>query len=236
MDISHASGRTTLVRAAILLALILGVLFISLSARAHAAQFQTCATLKGKHLVSDSRAMVVMQLINKERTEGMIERVAYVCASSKGRAWRVGSVSEGGGEAPGIKVVTGAGEWVALRYEWVNGEAFSESESAVNATNGKHFQYWSFGGGMGTYVGGSLEAVKLDSQGRLALITGVEGKPMVEGEFGPTVVRKVIGVEPGGKRMVLDSALTASIPTSSLELIGGFVHWTDGGLARSAQP
>jgi hypothetical protein len=67
----------------------------------------------------------------------------------------------------------------------VIGEEFTSSESAVNAINGKHFQYWRFGGGYGSYEGNSLEAVKLNSNGQLALITGVEGKPKFEGELGP---------------------------------------------------
>ncbi len=219
-----------------LLALIAGVVLASVGASADAASFQTCATLKGKHLKTGGRAVVVTQLLNKESERNGIERVAYVCASPHARAWRVGSVMSGPPETPTIAVVTGAGEWVALLYQSAIGEGFSSSESAVNAVTGKHFQYWSLSGGMGSYFGNSIEAVKLDSQGRLALITGVEGKPAVEGEIGPTVTRKVLGVEPNGKRQVLDTAPTASIPTSSLRLVGGVVHWTNAGVEHTAAP
>jgi hypothetical protein len=51
---------------------------------------------------------------------------------------------------------------------------------------------------------------------------------------GPIVTRQVIGVEPNGKRKVIDSAPTASIPTSSLKLVGSIVPWTDGDMERSA--
>jgi hypothetical protein len=128
----------------------------------------------------------------------------------------------------------GAGNWVALRYEGVIGNGFSDSERAINAANGKSFRYWSAGGGEGSYFGSSLEAVKLNARGQLALITGVEGKPQLEGEPGPTVTRKVIGVESTGMRRVLDTAPTASIPTSSLKLVGSTASWSDGGDERSA--
>lgn len=221
----------------LLLAVVLSgaVLFCSLVVGADAARQSTCATLEGKHLVvSGGHASVVTQLINRESERSGIERVAYICASPSGHAWRVGSVGSPGPEVPRIEVVTGAGEWVVLRFEYVIGEGFGGSESAANALTGKHFQFWRASGGMGSFEGDSLEAVKLDRQGRLALITGVEGKPNNEGEVGPTVTRKVIGVTSSGKRQVLDSAPTANIPTSSLQLIGGVVHWTDDGSALSS--
>jgi hypothetical protein len=205
----------------------------SLLASAGAAQQNTCATLKGKHLaVKGARATIVTQLINRESERSGIERVAYVCASPHARAWRVGSASE----ESSIRLVTGAGEWVVLRFESVEGLGGSESESAANALTGKHFQFWRRAGGEGSYSGDMLEAVKLDSQGRLALITGVTGAAPPEQEVGPTVTRKVIGVASSGRRQLLDTAPTASIPTSSLKLVGGIVHWTDAGVARTAAP
>jgi hypothetical protein len=216
----------------------LGAVLVSASlvAGAGAAQQKTCATLKGKHLAArGGRATVVTQLINRESERSGIERVAYVCASPRGRAWPAGSVSAPI-EPPGIAVVAGAGEWVVLRFESETGEAFGESESAANALTGKHFQFWSIGGGMGSFDGSPLEVVQLDAQGRLALILGVEGTPTNEGEQGPIVKRKVVGVEANGKRKLLDTAPTASIPTSSLKLVGGVVHWTDAGVERTAAP
>jgi hypothetical protein len=205
-----------------------------LSPGAGAASRRTCAQLKGKHLKSAGHAAVVTQLLNKVQTEGRVERVAYVCASPSGRAWPAGSeVSTEPENPPKITVVTGAGSWVALRYEGVIGNGFGQSESAINSANGRSFRYWLGGGGEGSYFGSSLEAVVLNARGQLALITGVEGKPQVEGEPGPTVTRKVIGVESNGKRTVLDTAPTASIPTSSLKLVGSTARWSDGGLERS---
>lgn len=67
--------------------------------------------------------------------------------------------------------MTGADSWVALRYEGVIGNGFSDSESAINST---------------------------------------------------------------GKRTVLDTAPTASIPTSSLKLVGSTVRWSAGGAEQSA--
>lgn len=209
------------------------LLSASLVTSAGAAQQKTCATLKGKHLAAKGgRASVVTELINRESERSGIERVAYVCASPHARAWRVGSASE----ESSISVVTGAGEWVVLRFESVEGLGGSESESAANALIGKHFQFWRRAGGEGSYSGDVLEAVKLDSQGRLALITGVTGAAPPEQEVGPTVTRKVIGVASSGKRTLLDTASTASIPTSSLQLLGGVVHWTNAGVKRTAAP
>jgi hypothetical protein len=198
-----------------------------------AARPKTCAQLKGKHLAArGGRATVVTQLINRESERSGIERVAYVCASPHARAWLVGSASE----ESSISVVTGAGDWVVLRLESVEGLGGSESESAANALTGKHFQFWRRAGGEGSYSGDVLEAVKLDSQGRLALITGVPGAAPPEQEVGPTVTRKVIGVASSGQRKLLDTAPTASIPTPSLKLVGGVVHWTDAGVERTAAP
>jgi hypothetical protein len=144
----------------------------------------------------------------------------------------VGSASE----ESSISVVIGAGEWVALRFNSVEGLGESESESAADALSGKHFEFWRRSGGEGSYSSDVLEAVKLDSQGRLALITGVAGAASPEQEVGSTVTRKVIGVASSGRRKLLDTAPTASVPTSSLQLFGGVVHWTDAGVERTAAP
>jgi hypothetical protein len=141
-------------------------------------------------------------------------------------------------EEASISVATGAGEWVALRVEFTLGigESESESELAANAGNGKYFEFWRRAGAEGSYSGDLLEAEKLDSQARLALITGVTGSPPPQQEVGPTVTRKVIGVASSGRRTALDAAPTASVATPSLQLLGGVVHWTDAGVERTAAP
>ncbi|HTZ87875.1 MAG TPA: hypothetical protein VMB05_14505 [Solirubrobacteraceae bacterium] len=217
------------------LAIILALALLPTAASA-AAPKKTCAQLKGKHLKSGGRAVVVTRVINREAERSGIERVAYVCTSARSRAWPAGSILSEEGEPPGISVIAGAGNWVVLRYQSTFGLGFSERDSAVNAANGKRFAFWQLSGGPTNVDGDLLEATKLDSQGRLALILGTEGKPQHEGEHGPTVTRKVVGVTPNGERTVLDAAPTASIPTSSLQLVGGIVHWTDGGTERSAAP
>lgn len=241
MDTHGTHGRVQFARAtriltvSLLLALSAVLAASPLGSTAGAASQPTCAQLKGKHLRSGSHAVVVTQLLDKVQTEGRVERVAYVCASPNGHAWRAGSeISTETENPPKIVVVTSTGSWVALRYEGVIGNGFSESESAIDSVNGKSFRYWRAGGGEGSYFGSQLEAVILNAHGQLALITGVEGKPHEEGEPGPTVTRKVIGVEANGKRTVLDTAPTASIPTSSLKLVGGTVGWSDSGVEHSA--
>lgn len=233
MSARGTSARPIVRRLALVPAAALALALALPATGAGAAPQKTCAKLKGKHLsAKGGRATVVTQLLNRESERSGIERVAYVCASAHARAWRVGSASE----ESSISVVTGAGEWVVLRFDSVEGLGESESESAADALNGKHFEFWRRSGGEGSYSGDVLEAVKLDSQGRVVLITGVAGAAPPEQEVGSTVTRKVIGVEPNGKRKLLDTAPTASIPTSSLQLLAGVVHWTDAGVERTAAP
>src|SRR5882724_11965116 len=100
---AHAPRVTT-----VPLLLALGALLAAgpLSPAAGAASRRTCAQLRGKHLKSAGHAVVVTQLLNKVQTEGRVERVAYVCASSNGRAWPAGSeVSTETENPPKITVV-----------------------------------------------------------------------------------------------------------------------------------
>jgi hypothetical protein len=202
-------------------------------AGAVAAPQPTCAMLKGKRLAAiGGRATVVTQVVERESQREGIQRLTYVCASPHGHAWRVSTAPD----ESSISVVAGAGEWVVLRVEFTLGIGESRSEFAANAANGKHFEFWRRAGAEGSYSGDLLEAVKLDSQGRLALITGVTGTPPPGQEVGPTATRKVIGVASSGQRKLLDTAAKTNILTSSLQLLGGVVHWTDAGVERTAAP
>jgi hypothetical protein len=183
---------------------------------------------------------VIVQSVNEEQIDGQRARIAYVCASPSGRAWRAGeAVSSDPGNPYRVRVVAGAGEWVALRFESVIGEGESVEERAINAATGRSVHYWSAGGGMGTGSGGTIERVLLDSRGRLAFVLGLDAPIKsgsgTEGEGEQLLTREIVGVGTTGKRKVLDSAPHAQIPAQSLMLVGGTVRWTDAGVARSAK-
>ena len=186
---------------------------------------RTCAALKGKRLNGKGSVRVVVQ---EKEFEGMLEQVAYVCATPKGRAWLVDSPA--GLEEAQVSVKASAGNWVAFGIVSAIGIGYAETGKAINAKTGKSFRYWSFAGGPGPEEPREdLEAVQLNALGQLAYAVGVATKQS-EG----LTTRKIVGVEPTGKRQTLDSAPLAQIEPSSLKLRGSTVEWTNAGIARSA--
>jgi hypothetical protein len=186
---------------------------------------RTCATLKGKRLKGKGTVRVVVQ---EKEIEGMQEQIAYVCATPKGRAWPVDSPA--GLEEAQVSVKASAGNWIAFDIGSAIGIGYAETGKAINARTGKSFRYWSFAGGPGPEEPrDDLEAVQLNARGQLAYAVGVAAKQS-EG----LTTRKIIGVEPTGKRETLDSAPLAQIEPSSLKLRGSTVEWTNAGVARSA--
>jgi len=197
----------------------------TLGAATASAAPRSCATLKGKRLNGKGSVRVVVQ---EKQLEGMPEQIAYVCATPKGRAWLVDSPA--GLEEAEVSVKASAGDWVALTVSSAIGIGSTETGKAVNAKTGKSFRYWSFAGGPGPEEPSEvLEAVELNARGQLAYAVGIAPKQS-EG----LTTRKVIGVEPTGKRQTLDSAPFAQIEPSSLKLRGSTIEWTDAGVARSA--
>jgi hypothetical protein len=197
----------------------------ALGAATASAAPRSCATLKGKRLKGKGSVRVVVQ---EKELEGMLEQIAYVCATPKGRAWLVDSPA--GLEEAQVSVKAAAGNWVAFTIVSSVGIGYGETGKAINAKTGKSFRYWSFAGGPGPEEASEqLEAVQINARGQLACAVGVAPTPK-EG----LVSRKVFGVEPTGERKLLDSATIAAIPPSSLKLSGSTVQWTDSGVARSA--
>ena len=201
------------------------VLCCTLGAATASAAPRSCATLKGKRLNGKGSVRVVVQ---EKEIEGMLEQIAYVCATPKGRAWLVDSPA--GLEEAQVSVKASAGNWVAFDIGSAIGIGYAEMGKAINAKTGKSFRYWSFAGGPGPEEPREdLEAVQLNARGQLAYAVGVAAKQS-EG----LTTRKIIGVESTGKRQTLDSAPLAQIEPSSLKLRGSTVEWTDAGVARSA--
>jgi hypothetical protein len=201
------------------------VLCCALGTAAASAAPRSCATLKGKRLNGKGSVRVVVQ---EKQLEGMPEQIAYVCATPKGRAWLVDSPV--GLEEAQVSVKASAGNWVAFDIGSAIGIGYAETGKAINAKTGKSFRYWSFAGGPGPEEPREdLEAIELNARGQLAYAVGVAAKQS-EG----LTTRKIVGVEPTGKRQTLDSAPLAQIEPSSLKLRGSAVEWTDAGVARSA--
>jgi hypothetical protein len=197
----------------------------ALGATTASATSRSCATLKGERLNGKGSVRVVVQ---EKEIEGMQEQIAYVCATPKGRAWPVDSPA--GLEEAQVRVEASAGNWVAFDIGSAIGIGYAETGKAINAKTGKSFRYWSFAGGPGPEEPREdLEAVQLNARGQLAYAVGVAAKQS-EG----LTTRKIIGVEPTGKRQTLDSAPLAQIEPSSLKLRGSTIEWTDAGVARSA--
>ena len=186
---------------------------------------RTCATLKGKRLKGKGSVRVVVQ---EKEIEGMLEQIAYVCATPKGRAWLVDGPA--GLEEAQVSVKASAGNWVAFDIGSAIGIGYAETGKAINAKTGKSFRYWRFAGGPGPEEPREvLEAVQLNARGQLAYAVGVATKQS-EG----LVTREIVGVEPTGKPQTLDSAPLVQIEPSSLKLRGSTVEWIDAGVARSA--
>jgi hypothetical protein len=204
---------------------VVAALCCELGAATASAAPRSCATLKGKRLNGKGSVRVVVQ---EKEVEGMPEQIAYVCATPKGRAWPVDSPA--GLEEAQVSLKASAGDWVAFAIVSAIGIGYSETGKAINAKTGKSFRYWSFAGGPAPEEPSEvLEAVQINARGQLACAVGVAAK-LAEG----LVTRKILGVEPTGKRQTLDSAPLAQIERSSLKLRGSTVEWTDAGVARSA--
>jgi hypothetical protein len=204
---------------------VIAALCCALGAATASAAPRSCATLKGKRLNGKGSVRVVVQ---EKELEGMPEQIAYVCATLKGRAWAVDSPV--GLEEAQVSVKASAGNWVAFAIVSAVGIGYAETGKAINAKTGKSFRYWSFAGGPGPEgASEQIEAVQINARGQLSYAVGVAAKQS-EG----LTTRKIIGVEPMGKRQTLDSAPLAQIEPSSLKLRGSTVEWTDAGVARSA--
>jgi hypothetical protein len=196
---------------------------------ADAAPRKSCAALKGKRLKGKGRVRVVVQ---QKKIEGELEPVAYVCGSPNGRAWPVspGDPVNEGLEFAQISLATSAGNWVAVRLLGSVGIGYAEVGKAINARTGESFSYWRVAGGPGPEAESQeIEHLQLNERGQLAYAVGIAVKPEER-----LVTRRIVAVESGGKRRVLDSAPAEQIPSSSLKLSGSTVQWTDAGVARSA--
>jgi hypothetical protein len=152
-----------------------------------------------------------------------------VCVPPNGRVRLAGSAYDATIQGLySIKVIALAGTWVALDFTSVIDFHGSEvTDEVFDAKSGRSFSFFDaaipegqgFEGIPPTAVLGSFA---LNRFGQLALAQIEEGKC------------RIVGIEPSGRRRVLDSASEAQIPPSSLKLHGHTVQWVDAGITHSA--
>jgi hypothetical protein len=186
---------------------------------------KTCATLRGKRLLSTHAIKVVEQT-----TEA--RGVVYSCVPPRGRVHLLGWASDDTHiSAYEVTVLARAGMWLALDFRnQIGSHTFEEIGKACQAATGHCYRFFAEG-----FPEPSLEAEV--PQLRFSL----EG--VVINEFGQLAMAlanydtvQIVGFDSGGARLLLDSGPTAQIPPASLRLEGHTVSWLDGGTLRSAAP
>jgi hypothetical protein len=152
-----------------------------------------------------------------------------VCVPPNGRVRLAGSAYDATIQGLySIKVIALAGTWVALEFTSVidfhGSEIFDE---VFDAKSGRSYRFFEeavpegpgFEGIPATAVLGSFA---LNRFGQLALAQSEEGKC------------RIVGIEPSGRRRVLDSGPASQLPPASLQLKGHTVQWVDAGITHSA--
>ena len=189
------------------------------------ASSQTCATLRGKRLLSSHTIKLVE---HTEETRGVV----YACARPRGRVHLLGVASDDtGSSAYDVTLLGLAGMWVALDFRnHIGAHTFEEIAKACQVASGRCYRFYAEG-----FPEPSLEAevpqlrysverVVINKFGQLALaLANFE-----------TV--QIFGFGSGGARRLLDSGPQAQIPSASLRLEGHTVRWLDAGAARSSAP
>ncbi len=189
------------------------------------ASSQTCATLRGKRLLS-SRALKVVE--HTEEARGAV----YSCLRPHGRVHLLGVASDDtSSSAYQVQVLGLAGMWLALDFRnQIGSHTFEEIGKACQAASGRCYRFFAEG-----FPEPSLEAEV--PQLRFSL------QRVVINRFGQLALAlanydsvQIVGFGSGGARRLLDSGPQALIPPASLRLEGHTVRWLDGGAPRSAAP
>lgn len=152
-----------------------------------------------------------------------------VCVPPNGRVRLAGSAYDATIQGLySIKVIALAGTWVALEFTSVIDFHGSEiSDEVFDAKSGRSYRFFEAAVPEGpgfedipaTAVLGSFV---LNRFGQLALALTNEGKA------------QIVGIEPSGRRRVLDSGPASQLPPASLQLKGHTVQWVDAGITHSA--
>jgi len=189
------------------------------------ASTQTCATLRGKRLLSSHTIKLVE---HPEEARGVV----YACVRPRGRVHLLGVASDDtSSSAYEVTVLGLAGMWLALDFRnQIGSHTFEEIGKACQAASGRCYRFFAEG-----FPEPSLEAevpqlryslqrVAVNKFGQLAL--ALANYDTVQ----------IVGFGSGGVRRLLDSGPQAQIPSASLRLDGHTVRWLDAGAPRSAAP
>lgn len=189
------------------------------------ASSQTCATLRGKRLLS-SRAVKVVE--HTEEARGVV----YSCARPRGRVHLLGVASDDTiSSAYQVTVLELAGMWVALDFRnQIGFHSFEEIGKACQAASGRCYRFFVEG-----FPEPSLEAEvpQLRFSLQRVVINKLGQLAMALANY-DTV--QIVGFGSGGVQRLLDSGPAAQIPSASLRLEGHTVRWLDAGAPRSAAP
>jgi hypothetical protein len=189
------------------------------------ASSQTCATLRGKRLLSGHAIKLVEHA-------GEARGAVYACVPPAGRVHLLGVASDDtNSSAYQVTVLAHAGKWLALGFRnQIGFHTYEEIDKACQAASGRCYRFFAEG-----FPEPSLEAEV--PQLRFSL------ERVVINEFGQLALAlanydtvQIVGFGSGGGRLLLDSGSPAQIPSASLQLEGHTVRWLDAGAARSASP
>lgn len=184
---------------------------------------QRCASLKGKPLVSD-RSVKVVERGNESKA------FVFACVPPNGRVRLAGSAYDATVTGSySVQIAATAGTWVVLDVSnTIDFHGSEEVEKAFDARSGASYRVYEASNPQGPGFeeipsdSASLERLLLNRFGQLALVLSEGGNS------------QIVGVEPNGRRRVLDSAPSAQLPSAALKLDGHTVEWMKAGSARSA--
>jgi hypothetical protein len=189
------------------------------------ASSRTCATLRGKHLLSSPAIKLV------EHTEEA-RGVVYACVRPRGRVHLLGVASDDTiSSAYGVTVLAHAGKWLALDFRnQIGAHSFEEIGKACQAASGRCYRFFAEGGPEPSLEAEVpqlrfwLQRTVINNSGQLAL--ALANYDTVQ----------IVGFGSGGARRLLDSGPQTQIPSASLQLEGHTVRWLDAGALRSTAP
>lgn len=206
--------------AVVLASVVIGALFPVVTANAKG--MPSCGRLRGRRLVTSRTLKVV------EQGDERFGRV-YACVPPRGRVRLVGTAhDETGASLYSVSVIATVGMWMALDFHnQVDPQISEDVDKAFDAGNGRSYRFFEEGipegpALEGTGAGVELARTVLNRYGQLGLA-------LVDAHR-----CRIVGVEPSGRRRLLDSGPPTQIPPGSLTLHGHTVGWTDAGVERSA--
>jgi hypothetical protein len=183
-----------------------------------------CVAFKGKRLLR-SRSLTVIARTQEERRE-----YAFICVPPGGHVHVAGwAFDETVNGQYSVKVLRSAGSWVAIQFastvDYHGGEVV---DKMCNARNGRCYYFFN----AGTYAPDFQDAIAQQPVLAALLINPFGQMLKAETLMGTT---HVVGFGSDGTSELLDSSPQASIPPSSLKLVGHEASWIDGGTVRRAR-